>query len=63
MITATCGARSAPVAIEVAMAFAVSWNPFVKSNANAVTTTTTTMTEMSMSPSLGSMCRPDATGR
>lgn len=29
---------SAPVAMEVAIAFAVSWNPFVKSNASAVTT-------------------------
>ncbi|CNV54683.1 Uncharacterised protein [Mycobacterium tuberculosis] len=36
--TATRGAR-APLAIEVAMAFPVSWNPLVKSNANAVTTT------------------------
>ena len=54
---------SALVAIEVAMALAVSWKPFVKSNASAVTMTTMTMTVMSMSPSLGSMCRPDATGR
>jgi len=30
---------SAPVAIEVAMAFAVSWNPFVKSKSSAVATT------------------------
>ncbi len=30
---------SAPLAIEGAMALPVSWNPFVKSNANAVTTT------------------------
>ena len=36
--TATRG-RRAPVAIEVAIAFAVSWKPLVKSNANAVTTT------------------------
>ena len=33
---------SAPVAIEVATALAVSWKPLVKSNANAVTMTTTT---------------------
>jgi hypothetical protein len=46
--TATRG-RSAPVAMEVAMAFAVSWKPFVKSKINAVTTTTTTMTDTSMS--------------
>ena len=38
-ITAAFG-LSAPVAIDVAMALAVSWNPFVKSNASAVTTTT-----------------------
>ena len=39
--TATLG-DSAPVAIEVATAFAVSWNPLVKSNSKAVTTTSTT---------------------
>jgi hypothetical protein len=39
---------SALVAIDVAMALAVSWKPFVKSNASAVTMTTTTMTEMSI---------------
>jgi hypothetical protein len=39
--TATFGG-SAPVATEVAIAFAVSWKPLVKSNANAVITTTTT---------------------
>ena len=38
--TATRG-RSARVAIEVAIALAVSWNPFVKSKASAVTMTTT----------------------
>jgi hypothetical protein len=38
MATASFG-RSAPVAIDVAMALAVSWNPLVKSNANAVTIT------------------------
>jgi hypothetical protein len=32
---------SARVDTEVATAFAVSWNPFVKSNTSAVTTTTT----------------------
>jgi hypothetical protein len=40
--------RRAPVAIEVAIAFAVSWKPFVKSKISAVTTTTTTMTDSSM---------------
>ena len=44
---------SAPVAIEVATALAVSWKPLVKSNANAVTMTTTMITEISMRPSLG----------
>jgi hypothetical protein len=34
---------SAPVAIEVAIAFAVSWKPLVKSKANAVRTTMTTI--------------------
>ncbi|GHG37456.1 hypothetical protein GCM10017567_67730 [Amycolatopsis bullii] len=42
--TATRG-RSAPVAIDVAIEFAVSWNPFVKSKMRAVTTTTTTSNE------------------
>ena len=36
--TATRGGR-APVAIEVAMAFPVSWKPLVKSNASATITT------------------------
>src|SRR3954468_17835757 len=45
--TATFG-RSAPVAIDVAIAFAVSWKPFVKSKTNAVTTTTTTINDRSM---------------
>ena len=40
MITATFGFR-APVAIEVAIALAVSWNPFVKSNENPMMTTRT----------------------
>src|SRR4051794_11549760 len=45
---------SAPVAIDVATALAVSWKPLVKSNANAVTTTTTkTIREVSISPSSG----------
>ena len=42
MITATFGFR-APVAIEVAIALAVSWNPFVKSNENPMMTTRTRM--------------------
>ena len=37
--TATLG-RSAPVAIDVAIAFAVSWKPFVKLKTKAVITTT-----------------------
>jgi hypothetical protein len=45
--TATLG-RSAPVATEVAIALAVSWNPLVKSNASAVTTTTMTIKDSSM---------------
>ena len=50
-ITAVRG-RSAPVAIVVATALAVSWNPLVKSKAKAVTTTTLKMTrEISISPS------------
>ena len=36
--TAALGA-SAPLAMEVAMALPVSWNPLVKSNASAVMTT------------------------
>ena len=39
---------SAPVAIDVAIALAVSWKPLVKSNASAVTTTTMTITVRSM---------------
>ena len=38
IVTASLG-LSAPVAIVVAIAFAVSWNPFVKSKPSAVTTT------------------------
>ena len=44
MRTATFG-RSAPVAIEVAIALAVSWKPLVKSNASAVMITTITNSE------------------
>src|SRR4051794_23333285 len=36
----------ARVETDVAIAFAVSWNPFVKSNASAVTTTITRMTSL-----------------
>ena len=42
MATATFG-RSAPVAIGVAIAFAVSWKPFVKSKKSASAMTSTTM--------------------
>src|SRR5215207_3589906 len=45
--TAVLG-RNAPVAIDVAMALAVSWNPFVKSKTSAVTTTTMTISDASM---------------
>src|SRR3982751_562816 len=47
--TATLGDR-APVAIEVATAFAVSWNPLVKSNNNAVMITSTTRVSPSGPP-------------
>ena len=40
--TATFGLR-APVAIDVAIALPVSWNPLVKSNANAVAINSTRM--------------------
>ena len=43
--TATFG-RSAPVAMDVAIAFAVSWKPLVKSKASAVTMTTATRNVM-----------------
>ena len=46
--------RSAPVAIDVAIALAVSWKPFVKSKARAVTTTTMTISGTSMSGTLRS---------
>ena len=47
MITATLGFR-APVAIEVAIALAVSWKPFVKSNANPMMTTRTSTNVVAM---------------
>ena len=46
--TATRG-RSAPVATEVAIALALSWNPLVKSKARAVITTMATMTSEEVS--------------
>lgn len=51
--TATFG-LSAPVAIEVAIAFAVSWKPLVKSNTRAVMITTTTRNDRSMRSHPGS---------
>src|SRR3954452_22818543 len=45
--TAVLG-RNAPVAIDVAMALAVSWKPLVKSKTNAVSTTATTISDASM---------------
>ena len=62
--TATFG-RNAPVAMDVAIALAVSWNPLVKSKANAVTTTTTTMIEKCTSASTFRARNPhtDAMGR
>ena len=39
---------SARVAIDVAIAFAVSWNPLVKSNASAVPTTITSRAVVSL---------------
>ncbi len=49
MVTATFGLR-APVAMEVAIALAVSWNPLVKSKASAVMITTATRNEMCSIP-------------
>jgi hypothetical protein len=49
--------RSAPVAIDVAIAFAVSWKPFVKSKTNAVITTTTTLSDTFMDRTLPSAGR------
>jgi hypothetical protein len=51
--TATRG-RSAPVAIEVAIALAVSWKPLVKSKASAATTT---MTRSSSEPTASGLSR------
>jgi hypothetical protein len=48
--TAVLG-RRARVAMEVAIAFAVSWNPLVKSNPRAVTTTSARITDVSVTPS------------
>jgi hypothetical protein len=45
--TATLG-LSAPVAMDVAIALAVSWKPLVKSNTNAVMITTTTRKDRSI---------------
>jgi hypothetical protein len=45
--------RFRPLAIDVAIAFAVSWNPLVKSKHRAVNTTTTTMTVSMPCPSSG----------
>jgi hypothetical protein len=49
--TATFG-RSALVAMEVAIALAVSWNPFVKSKPRAVTTTRARITEVPVTPAM-----------
>ena len=43
---------SAPVAIDVAIAFAVSWNPFVKSNASPAPTTRMRMMSGPIGPAL-----------
>ena len=43
--------RSAPLAIEVAIALAVSWKPLVKSNTSAVRTTAITTVDMGSSSS------------
>src|SRR3954453_6466628 len=49
--TAVLG-RNAPVAIDVAMALAVSWKPFVKSKTKAVTTTRMIISDTSMALAL-----------
>jgi hypothetical protein len=49
--TATLGFK-APVTIDVAMAFAVSWNPLVKSNPSAVTTTRNKITRAAVTAQL-----------
>jgi hypothetical protein len=48
--------------MEVAMAFAVSWKPFVKSKTNAVSTTATTITETYMCRALRSIDADSAGG-
>ena len=63
--TATRGG-SARVAIDVAIALAVSWNPLVKSNASAVPTTITSRKSLPMPPSCQCARAPDVargTGR
>lgn len=55
--TATFG-FSAPVAIDVAIAFPVSWKPLVKSNASAVPTTSTRMMNSVMTRSVAAAERP-----
>src|SRR3954454_24144601 len=60
---ATCG-RAAPVEIEVATTFAVSWKPLVKSNASAVPTTMTMMmSELTASAVLDDYSLDDLGGR
>src|SRR4051795_11446805 len=54
--TAVLG-RNAPVAIDVAIALAVSWNPLVKSKTNAVSTTATTIRDAPMDRALRSTDR------
>jgi len=55
MATAIFG-LSAPVAIVVAIALAVSWKPLVKSNPRAVTTTSATMMSPVMAREPRSRC-------
>src|ERR1700754_4506482 len=55
---ATCG-RAAPVEIEVATTFAVSWNPLVKSKASAVPTTITRRTSARVWPQEPSLVLDD----
>jgi len=49
---------SAPVAIDVAIAFAVSWNPLVKSKTSAVATTTRTISHVLVDPLSGRGAMP-----
>jgi hypothetical protein len=44
--------------MDVAIAFAVSWNPFVKSNPSAVTTTRARITEVSVTGRSSPRARP-----